>query len=109
MATVDSVLDLLSEKRRRYALYYLDEQDSPVHIDELAEEIADMEAMTDGGAVVHDDLEKYEVQLLHETLPKASEAEYIEYDREEGVVQLTHEPPKFEGLLTVAKVLERPR
>lgn len=109
MATVDSVLDLLSERRRRYALYYLDNQNMPVQIEELAEGVARMEAQTDGGAEVAADSPcSVIIELQHQTLPKAAEVEFIEYDPEEGVVRLTGNPPKFEAILTIAKVLERP-
>lgn len=110
MVTVDTVLDLLSETRRRYVLYYLDNQQMPVQIDELAAEVARMEAQTDGGAEVgtesHDSIR---IELRHRTLPRAAEAEFVEYDADSGEIRLTGSPPRFEAIMTVAKVLERTR
>lgn len=107
MVSLDDVFELLSERRRRYVLYYLREQDSPVSVRELAEAVAEMEADADSPAVSETELERYEIKLHHADLPKADTAEFIEYDADDGVVRLTGEPPKFDAVLTVAEVVER--
>ncbi|WP_425493568.1 DUF7344 domain-containing protein [Natronosalvus vescus] len=38
MVSLDRIFDLLSNERRRYALYYLDQKDGPVPVDEVAEQ-----------------------------------------------------------------------
>jgi hypothetical protein len=106
MVSVDTVLDLLQEDTRRYALYYLDSQDAPVRVEELAEAVAEMES--DSETVEEAAVAAYEVELRHGDLPKVTEAEFVEYDAEAGVVRLTGEPPTFEAILSVAEVLERP-
>jgi hypothetical protein len=106
MVSVDTVFDLLRSDRRRYALYYLDEQETPVPVDGLAEEVARMDA--DASDVSEAERDSYEVDLRHAQLPKTAEADFVEYDADDGVVRLTDEPPEFEAILTVAEVMERP-
>ncbi|WP_135303178.1 DUF7344 domain-containing protein [Haloarcula amylovorans] len=107
MVSLDEVFDLLSEKRRRYALYYLRTQESPISVRELAEAVAEMESDADSPAVSETELGRYEIKLHHTDLPKADTAEFIEYDADAGVVRLTGEPPEFDVVLTVAEVIER--
>lgn len=47
MVDVDTVLGLLNGQRRRYAFYYLAEQDGPVPIDEVVDAVAEMESNPD--------------------------------------------------------------
>ncbi|MFC7230753.1 hypothetical protein ACFQMM_03825 [Saliphagus sp. GCM10025308] len=107
MVTVDNVLGLLNEKRRRYALYYLNEQDGAVPVEEVVDAVADME--TDEGSYPHPD-EKWnniELSLHHNHLQKADEYDFIHYDSEAGVVELVESPTELDIILTVANVLER--
>ncbi|WP_237076864.1 DUF7344 domain-containing protein [Natrialba magadii] len=106
--SLDLVFDLLSKERRRYALYYLEQEDGPVPIDELAEQVSEWE--TSGGQLsIPDEMFKdVEMSLYHSDLPKAAEATYVEYDSEEGVVEVTGTPPEVDAIITVAKVIERP-
>ena len=102
MVEVDAVLELLGAQRRRYALYFLEEQSEPVPIEDVAEAVAAMEA---AGEDAPGDVK---VSLHHNHLQKADEYEFIQYDSEKGVVELMDSPPHFELLLTVANVLEQP-
>lgn len=107
MASLDVVFDLLQPEHRRYALYYLDDHDTPVAVDEVAQAVATMTA--DADTAPGEQRTEYEIELQHTHLPHAAEAEFVEYDADEGVVRLTDEPPEFEALLTVAKAIERPQ
>lgn len=106
MELLDQIFDLLSEERRRYALYYLEQQDGPVSVDKVAEQVAEWK--TNGTSVPGGKFENIEVNLHHVDLPKASEAEYIRYDPEEGLVEVTETPPEFKAIVSVAEVIERP-
>lgn len=106
MVTVDRVLDLLAEQRRRYALYCLDDRDDPVSVDDLATAVARME--TDGSEVTDDRCKRIEVGLEHTHSPAADRAAFVEHDPATELVELTDEPPAFEAILTVAEALERP-
>lgn len=108
MVSLDLVFDLLSKERRRYALYYLEQQDGPVSVEEVTEQVAEWET---NGATVSIPEEKFgqiEVGLLHNDLPKASEAKYIEYNPEEEMVEVTGAPPDVKAIISVAKTIERP-
>lgn len=109
MASVEDVLELLRDERRRYALYYLRDAggSEPVPIDELAGAVAEMRAAEDEGSVPEERIADLKVNLRHVQLPKVNEAEFAEYDPEEGVVRLVREPSAFEALAAVAEVMER--
>jgi hypothetical protein len=108
MASVDEVLELLRNERRRYALYYLMEGggSGPTHVDELTKAVARMQS-EDDESVPDEQLTNLKVNLQHVQMPKADEVEFVEYDGENRTVRLVGEPPEFEALATVAEVIER--
>lgn len=106
MKALDEVFGLLSRQRRRYVLYYLEEADGPVSVEELAAQVADWEH---NGNEAPDDLsEEVTLTLVHHHLPRAAEARFVEYDREAGVVQLTGTPSEFGVVLSVSRAIEQP-
>ncbi|WP_313691665.1 DUF7344 domain-containing protein [Halorarum halobium] len=108
MVSMDRIFELLSKKRRRYALYYLDQQEGPVLIDEVAAQVAEWESDPGIGPVPEGAFDGIELKLYHVDLPKASETTYIQYNPDEGTVELTETPPSFAAILSIAKVIERP-
>lgn len=107
MVGVDIVLDLLNEQRRRYALYYLTEQDGPVPIEEVVEAVTEMESNPNQISSPGKKFREVEISLAHNHLPKVDETDFIEYDPEKGEVRLTDNPTEFDTILTIAKVLEQ--
>lgn len=107
MTTLDEVFGLLDQKRRRFVLYYLDEADGPVPLEELAVQVAEWEDDSAGDvpAGAFDDVS---LTLQHHHLPRAARAEFIEYDRENGIVRLTGTPPEFSVVLKVARAIQQP-
>jgi DNA-binding transcriptional ArsR family regulator len=81
---LDATLDLLSNRRRRYVLYYLREQGETVALEELAEQVASWES--DTGDIVDD--ERVLADLYHSQLPRLEEADIVTFDPEEGYVTL---------------------
>lgn len=108
MASLNRIFDLLSKERRRYALYYLERQDGPVSIDELAERVIEWETDPAVVSIPEERFERVEIELLHNHLPKASEAEYVEYYPERREVEVTGTPPEFNAVISVAEIIERP-
>lgn len=108
MTALDRVFDLLSEERRRYALYYLANREGAVPVAELAEAVADWEDRDGGGSDSWTDVDRIELTLQHSHLPKASEAEFVEYDADERVVRTTDAPQEYETVVAVARLIERP-
>ena len=107
MVDIDQIFNLLSNERRRYALYYLEEQNEPVHIAELAEKVAEWQSS--GSKSGERRFEDVRIELLHTDLPKTDELEYVTYDRDEKVVTLSGSPPAFDTIISIAKIIERPR
>lgn len=106
MESLSQIFEIFSRERRRYALYALDESDGPVAIEELAERIRRWE--DNGGEVAGSAFDDVVLSLAHTHLPKAAQAEYIEYDREDGELRISGEPAEFQIVLTVSEALERP-
>lgn len=106
MTSLDRLFDVFSRERRRYALYVLDSADEPVEIEELAGRIRRLEE--DGEDVSPGDLRDVRLSLKHTHLPKAAQAEYVEYDRDEGEIRISGTPTEFRVVLTVSEVLENP-
>lgn len=106
MEALDTVFELLRKERRRYALYYLEQQDEPVTIEEVAAVLQEWENGSSGPAT--DEYENIVVSLDHHHLPKAADAKYIEYDREADEIQITGEPAEFQVILSVAEAIEQP-
>lgn len=80
----DVTFDLLSDSRRRTALWCLLERGGPMTVEDLASAIASDEA--DDAAAHH---RRVEIALRHVHLPKLGDADVIEYRRATGVVALT--------------------
>lgn len=73
MEILDHVFDVLSEERRRYALYELEQQDSPVPIDEVVERIAEWETNGAAESIPEEKFERIELEFYHQDLPKTSD------------------------------------
>ncbi|WP_276282130.1 DUF7344 domain-containing protein [Halorussus caseinilyticus] len=94
--TLDATLDLLSNRRRRYVLYYLREQGGAVTLDELAEQVATWEREVDDHASpssppsVNDapDFERVLADLYHSQLPRLEDADAVTFDAEDEYVSL---------------------
>lgn len=108
MASLSRIFDLLSEERRRYALYYLEQREEPVPVDELAERIAEWEDDPAALDLPENEYRGVEIELEHKHLPKASDAEFVEYNPEEEVVEVTGSPAEFSAILSVSETIERP-
>ena len=107
MEALDRVFDVLSEERRRYALYYLEQQNGPVPVGEVAEQVTKWESNPGVVTISKQKVHKIEFRLEHCDLPKADDAEYVEYDPEAEVVEVTGDH-EFNAILSVAKAIERP-
>ena len=79
---LDATLELLSNKRRRYVLYYLREQGHSASIGELADRISmwENDRATERRQVLSD--------LHHSQLPRLDDAGVVDFHPEEGYVTL---------------------
>lgn len=84
----DEVFDILSNGRRRYVLYYLQEADGPVNLDELARELAAWENETTVEELTKQQRKRVYVSLYQTHIQKLADAGVVEYDRESGMLTL---------------------
>ncbi|WP_348613563.1 DUF7344 domain-containing protein [Halobaculum rarum] len=108
MSPLDEVFRLLSEERRRYALYYLHQQDGPVAIEQLARTISEWERDPSEAEIPDETFEHVVLTLNHTHLPKIAEADSIEYDRENRQVRITDTSSEVDIILSIANGLEQP-
>lgn len=80
---LDATLDLLSNRRRRYVLYSLREQEGSATVEELADRVTSLEE-DDGEA----DRDRVRTDLHHNQLPRLEDAGAVTFDAERGYVTL---------------------
>ena len=108
MESLDRVFDVLSEERRRYALYYLEQQDGPVPIEELIKQIAAWETNGSADTIPEEKFRDVGLEFYHIDLPKTADLQYVQYDAGTGEVELTGAPPRVDAIISIARVIERP-
>ncbi|WP_434085388.1 DUF7344 domain-containing protein [Natronomonas marina] len=80
---VSAVFELLSHHRRRISIQYLATQTGTTSVSDLADQIALLE-----GEHTHEHYERICTSLVHNHLPKLTDAGIVEYDQEREVVDL---------------------
>jgi hypothetical protein len=101
--STDTVFETLGSHRRRYALHYLRQQDRPVPIRDLSEQLAAWELGKDRAAVTPKERKRLYTALHQTHLPKMDMLEVVEYDRNRGVVSLTDHIDEFDIYLDVVE------
>ena len=110
--SLDLVFDLLSNSRRRYALYYLNEQpDGVATVENLTEKVidferaiesddADADSTANGGSGPSstDRRSGVQLELQHTHLPKLEDAGVLEHDRRSETVRYWSQPSLEEWL-----------
>ncbi|WP_137285986.1 DUF7344 domain-containing protein [Halorussus salinisoli] len=88
--SLDTVLALLRNERRRHVLAALSERSGSVPVRELAEAVAAREIGTDIDAdeISSETAERVVASLHHLHLPKLADADAVAYDDEAGTVSL---------------------
>ena len=78
--SLDTIVTLSSDQRRRYVVGVLAERDSPMAFDELVTAVASLERETDPDAVSVETFDEVATTLHHCHLPKLDDANIIDYD-----------------------------
>lgn len=99
--TPEEIFQLLSNRRRRYALHYLDQVDEPVSVRDLSEQIAAWEYDIDRGDVTPPIRKRIYTALHQGHLPKMDRLEVIEYDKDRGTVCPAERVKDFDVYLDV--------
>lgn len=85
----DQAFDILSNRRRRYALHYLSKEVDGVTLQSLAERIAAWENDLDPDELSKKQRKRVYVSLYQTHIPKLQDAGIVEYDEETGLITLT--------------------
>jgi hypothetical protein len=94
------IFDLLSNARRRFVLHYLSQQDGPVELRELADEVARWETGSD--SLTRKERKRVYVSLYQTHIPRLADAGVIAYDTETGQVQLVDRARDLDRYITSA-------
>lgn len=84
-----TVFELLRNKRRRYAFHYLRQQADVVTLAELSDHVAAWEYKTTVGELDSDARQRVYVSLFQTHLPRMDSAGVVEFDKEDGRVELS--------------------
>ncbi len=96
--SLDLIFELLSNKRRRYVLYYLNEQPNGVAtMDELAEGVLTYERRVTGGDQ-SDHRQQIRIELRHVHVPKLAANGLVDHDRRTETVRYWTQPSLTEWL-----------
>ena len=95
----DLIFDVLKNRRRRYTLHYLKQQDRPVELSELAEQVAAWENDTTVEGLSANERKSVYTSLYQTHLPKLADAGIVEYNQNRGVVELSGNAAQLEGYL----------
>jgi hypothetical protein len=88
--TRDTTLEVLSNRRRRFAMHYLKRHDgTPVEVSELAERVASWENGKEARTLTTRERKRVRNALRQFHLPKMAEYGFVEYDSGSGTVRLT--------------------
>jgi hypothetical protein len=85
----DDVFEMLSNRRRRYAIHHLKRAEGRVSLSELAEQVAAWENETTIKGISSDERKTVYTSLQQFHLPKMEETGVVRYDDRAGTVELT--------------------
>lgn len=88
-SSLDVIFDALSVRRCRYALRSLEASETPISLDELAEEVAVREHETAIDDVPSEAVKRVYASLYHSHVPKLADADLVDYDWEHETVALS--------------------
>lgn len=97
----DVIFQILSNRRRRYALHYLRRNDGPVEIGNLATQIAAWENDVSAENVTSQQRKRVYNTLQQAHLPKLDETGFIDYNPANGDVTLTEQAKPLNTYLEI--------
>jgi uncharacterized membrane protein (DUF485 family) len=96
----DALFEVLSNRRRRFALHYLRQtDDEAVELGDISTQVAAWETGTDPANLGYRDRKAVHTSLYQYHVPKLAEAGIVDYDSQRGVVRPTGENEAFEVYL----------
>ncbi|WP_227376182.1 DUF7344 domain-containing protein [Haladaptatus halobius] len=102
--SLEVILDVLANRRRRYVLYYLREHGTAV-VESLVEHVRTREGET-AIAPSPSEQRRLRVELLHTHLPKLASADVVRFERAGEFVEYDAQSEAFELFLELAANVE---
>ncbi|WP_058365666.1 DUF7344 domain-containing protein [Haloparvum sedimenti] len=99
--SMDTVLKVLSNRRRRDTVRYLKEVDEQVPVRDIARQVAAWENDVETDAVTYDQRKRVYTSLHQSHLPRLAREGFIDYDRNRGTVSLTPDADDLQIYLEV--------
>ncbi|WP_254547474.1 DUF7344 domain-containing protein [Halomarina pelagica] len=98
--SLDTVFEILKNRRRRDILKYLWDHDGSANIGELAEHIAAMENGIEVNALSSAQRKRVYIGLYQCHLPKMDDAEIVDFDKHRGTIELREVADELTPYLT---------
>lgn len=87
--STEDIYEILSNRRRRYAIHYLKQVDEPVDISTLAEQVAAWENAKSIEQLDSQERKRVYISLYQSHLPTLEKRGLVTYDEDRGIVELT--------------------
>lgn len=84
-----ALYDVLADQRRRYVLHYLKQEDGPVGVRELAEQVAAWENNKDPGELDSQERKRVYIALYQSHLSTLDDQGIVDYDESDSTVTLS--------------------
>lgn len=94
----DVLFDVLSHTHRRALLECLDDHGVPLALADVAEEVALLNSGRSIQEISPDDIKQIYMSLYHSHVPKLAAGDFIEYDQERDLVNLTDRGARLAAL-----------
>ncbi|WP_324663586.1 DUF7344 domain-containing protein [Haloarcula sediminis] len=104
----DDAFEMLSNRRRRFILHYLQDEDAAATLSDLAEQVAAWENETDIANISASERKTVYTSLQQFHLPKMDETGIIEFDQRAGEVSITDAAQDLDIYLEVVDTYDIP-
>jgi hypothetical protein len=104
---LDVIFDVLTNHRRRFAFYYLQEQGGVGDVDSLVNQVLSWEQNQPIEVISGEEHDRVKAEFYHSHLPKLEESRLIEFDQRSETIRYADPPTILTRLLQLTKRLER--
>lgn len=106
--TEDELFDVLANRRRRYAVHALEDEDSSVELGDVAEQVAAWEYGVDVEQVSYEERKRVYTALQQSHFPMMDDAGVVDFDKNRGTVEPTESLDDVEVYMDVVQGHEIP-
>lgn len=87
--SIETIHDLLAQRRRRYVLYCLYLFANPMQLPDVADQVTEWEHGNPDGELLDERLRTY-TNLYHSHVPQLAAADVVAYSQTEDMIELAH-------------------